>query len=58
MIKTHRNVQMIRQAQITPFMPKNIKTQNKSINKRGVGGGFRNPWSERSLSKTNLLRNV
>jgi len=50
-----KNMNMVRKAQIR-MMPMNRPRKfSKTLSKLGTGGGFKQPWSERNLSKLNLL---
>ena len=55
LIKNHRNVHKVRNAQIAPHLQKYPKLHNKSINKLGVGGGFKGATGTKSLSQLAML---
>lgn len=50
-----KNMNNVRKAQIRMMIPKNFKRGNKSLNKMGTGGGFKQAWSGRNLSKLNMM---
>lgn len=56
MIKNHRHVHLLKQAQSSTIRTKVSHHQPcKSVSKLGMGGGFKQPWSERSMHKLRML---
>lgn len=55
MIKNHRQRQQAKNAQITRVQCQKPKGHFRTLSKLGVGGGFREPWSDRTLGKLKMI---